>query len=89
MNNYQTQILTDMATQLLKVWATTHCSGKHEVIVSAYTKKQAVELAGAGWSDKSFSEYWSETGNARQLEIGKMGVGLYHLYNDNTFEKIK
>jgi len=81
--------INKMSEKKLKVWATPECHGKYTMIISAYTKKEAVELAGAGWTYHSFSEYWSETGNTRQLEVGNIASGLYHLYDDKTFKKIK
>jgi hypothetical protein len=54
------------------------------VIVSAYTKKQAVELFGQGrMSYSHFITYWAETHNKQELEIVGNEVGIWAFTNSN------
>jgi len=55
----------------------------HRAIVAAYTQKQVIEIAGISMSE--LRNYWSETGNKRELETATE-VGMW-VYDGNEFHK--
>ena len=77
----------------LKVWGRRYLVGRKcgRRIVAAYTKKQAVELAGISMSE--MNNYWSETGNAMELSIARE-VGVWDTVSDipnkiDTYFRVK
>jgi hypothetical protein len=58
---------------------------KTRAIVAAYTKKQASEIANV--SQSTFRDYWSETGNDKELATA-IEVGMWIYNNDHELVKV-
>jgi hypothetical protein len=57
----------------LTVWGGRWIDENHKytrAVVAAYTKKQAMELAGISY--REITDYWSETGNKTELETANV-----------------
>lgn len=66
----------------LKVWGGRYLSSKYgygkvtRAFVAAYTKKQAIEISNVSYSE--ITNYWSITGNEKELSIAKeVGFWIY------------